>query len=246
MALEEDWRQDAQEMLDEGKVDAALFVMEDTSNRINEVAEPIEQVNTLRYLGELYQQANKPNIAAEKFTEAMRRSLLLEPEWKAFSAVISVLEMHRDAVENHKGLSALLQTTLDNRLLTKAAGSVQSKEMGRFIKTFDGVGTQRQVLALLRELREINQQELRKHALFALTKIKIKSDSLFRNEPKPTPHFDADAYERFLWQYLMATMHKGAGASAQYREYVESAKKLTEEVPTAQRSQVKKMLRKLR
>ncbi len=246
MALDEDWRQNAQEMLDEGRVDAAIYVMQDTGNRINEIEDPTAQVNTLRYLGELYQQVGKPAIATEKFKDAMKRSLEITPIWKAFSAAVSVLEMHRKAVKNHQGLSILLQDTLDRKMLTAAARDTQTKEVGRYIQCFAGAGTQSQILMILNELREINQPWLRKHALFAMTKIEIKPDAIFGREPKPNPHYDADVYEKFLWQFLMATLHRSKNYSAQYQEYFASAKKLAEEVPTEQRHQAKAMLRKMR
>lgn len=245
MAWEDNWRQEAQESIDEGRVDAALFIMEDTADRINEIEQPIEQVNTLRYLGELYQQAGKPAIADDKFAEAMRRSLEITPVWKEFSAVISVLELHRKAIKDHRGLGDLLQITLDKALLTAVSHDTQAKEIGRYIQCFNGVGTQSQVLALLRELHEINQPWLRKHALVALNKLKIKPDRIFLREAKPTAHYEADAYEKFLWQFLLAKMHRSKKPSAQYREYYETAKTLALTLPADQKPKANRMLRTL-
>lgn len=245
-ALDEEWWQQAQYLLDEDRVDAALYILEDTSGRINEIEQPIQQVDTLRYLGELYQAAGKTAIADEKFNEALRRSLELTPAWRQFSAVISVLKLHRKAVDDHRHLQPLLQKTLDHKLLTAVSHNTQAKEIGRYIQCFDKAGTQSQVLLLLNELHEISTDWLRKHALFALSKITVQKDHYFGREPMPAANYDADAYERFLWNYVLARLHDVKHYSAQYQEYREAAKSLAEQLDKDTKPQAYAMLRKLR
>lgn len=241
-----DWRQQAQEMLDEGRVSAVLYLLEDTANHINEIQDPIAQVNSLRYLGELYQQAGNTKFSAQYFRKALQRALEIEPQWKRLSAVTSVLELHRKAIPEHQGLAELLQMVQAADLLTAIAKDAKAKDVGRYIQCFDGVAMHSEIVGILRELRVVEREEIRKHALFALTKITSVPDARHTHEEAPNPPYDADAYERFLWQVVIARINRQPATKARYRESLEQAHQLVEHLPKERRRSALAMLRELR
>lgn len=239
-----DWRQQAQEMLDEGQTSAALYLLEETGNHINEIQDPIQQVGTLRYLGELYYQAEKPDLAEEWFTRAMQKSLEMTPVWKKFSAVISVLELHRKTVEKPDESMPLLAMPQEQRLLTEVSKNAQAKEIGRYIQCFDKAITRAGVMQMLQEIRGIKPLWVRKRALLALGKITSAKggESI---EEAPAPHFEADAQEKFLWWIALAKHTDPATSPAQYHENLAQAQLLVDQLPTEKRRGAKKKIRAL-
>lgn len=239
------WRQDAQDLLEEGKTASALYMLEDVASRLNEETNSLEQINRLRYLGELYYEADKPAIAQSYFAEGVTRALDLKPLWKRFSAVISVLELHHKTISDHDGLADLIQQTLDASLLTTVVRDAGAKEIGRYIQTWDNAATSSQVLELLHEIREMKYAGIRMRALTALTKIEYLADNATRYADKPGFPYEADPMEKFLWQVVMTKLLQGSVGDAEYRASLERSKQLAKEVDKSQYSSAKKILRKL-
>ncbi len=239
------WRQQAQDLIDDGKTASALYILEDTATRLNEEPDALEQINRLRYLGSLYQQAGKPKLSAGYFEEAITRSLNLMPLRKRFPAVISVLKMHRKTLKNHHGLGALIQKTLDAELLTLVSRDADLEDINRYIKCWDNAANHSQLAQLLSEIREIRYEGTRATTLKALSKIETYADEPFLYLTKPTPHYDADALEKFYWQFILTRTMADRAESAEFEESLRLTTQLLEEVPQQKRSVAKKMLRKL-
>lgn len=239
------WRQDVQDMLDEGKTSSALYMLEDVASRLNEETDSLEQINRLRYLADLYYQAGKPAIAQGYFAEGVDRALELKPLWKRFSAVISVLEMHDKTIEDHEGLAEIIQQTLDVSLLTAISRDAGAKEIGRYIQTWDEAATASQVLQLLDEIRELKFAGVRQRALLALTKITFLADNESRYLDKPSFPYDAVPMEKFLWQVVMTKILAQTAGSAEYQESLDRTIRLAKEVDEAQYSRAKRILRAL-
>ncbi len=233
-------------MLDEGKHEAALYVLEDVAGRINEEPEAYAQVNTLRYLGELYALAEKDELARRYFSDALQRALEITPLWKRFSAVVGVLELHAESFADTASLQTLINTTLEKQLLSTVARDVGVKEIGRYIASWDHAATATQIITLLKELREIKQAHLRLRVLMALTKIEFITEDVVYHHEAPALPYEAGGMEKFLWQIVRLKMLAGSGKSAVQEEAFQSAKRYAEELSGADHQRARKMLRQFR
>lgn len=239
------WRQDAQDLIEEGKTASALYMIENVASHLNEESDALKQINNLRYVGELYYKAGKTNMAQQFFTEALTRALQLKPLWKRFSAVISVLELHQKTIENHEGLEDLIQQTLDVSLLTTIARDSGAKEIGRYIKVWDEAATSSQIIHIMKEIRDIRFSAVRYRALMALTKINYLPDETASYAIKPNFPYEAEPMEKFLWQIVMTKLLQSTAGNAEYQESLSRAKQLAQEVGEAQYPKAKSLLRSI-
>jgi hypothetical protein len=245
-AAENKWWEDAQDQLDEGKRDSALFTLDGAAGRINELSNPLEQVTTLRRLGELYYEAEKPSLSASAFSQALGRSLDLPRAHDRLTATLAILKTHRRVVENHQGLQELLQETLQKQLLTTTLRGSSAKQVTAYIAAFRHAANYSQALQLLREMRELDAPWLRKAVLLKLSSIQLIEDKRFFLEVVPSPHYEATADEQFLWNYFFAKLYRPTPKKAQYKEYFNRATHLLAEVSSPFRHKGKRMLAALK
>lgn len=241
-ALDENWREDAREMLTSDKKDGALFLMEKTAGEARNLTDPLERVNALRFLGELFWLAGKKERGQGYFSQALELSLGLSPVWKRLSAVLSVLELHRAATRDISRLEPLLEATLQARLLPEMAKNHHASEIGRYVKTFDGADRATFAI-LLEQLRHIGEAPVRVKALFAVSEIAIGGDSGHFIAMEERPPYDADAFEKLLWHVAMARLFDAPASRSNQHEHQQKAKNLLDTLPKDKQTTAKKVLK---
>ncbi|GEM_PF-3763077 len=216
------WRQDALEMIEDGRIDAAEVLLQDASLRMSLIGKPIERINHGRFLGEAYHKLGKQNHARESFDKAMDASLKLTPVWRSLSAVISVLELQAttDDAENSQ---ALIQKSLDAKLLPNMSKDKYATEIGRYVKRFEKA-TRAQVFQLINQLRGIDKAKIRKKAFFALTDLEFTPFTGEGRHQDVNLPLGMDDFERFLWFSIMSKYFANSGERFQFEQQVAAMK----------------------
>jgi hypothetical protein len=244
-AFSENWREEAKAMLEEGQQDAALALMSDVRQDVPLYNDPVERINTLRYLGELYWEVNKPKLARESFHLAMTHALDVEPVWKKLTVVISVLELQRKTKDTG-GITAQIQRTLQVQLPVKIAADVRATEIGRYIRTFDKYGSPEEIVLLMQQIREMKKAGVRKKALFAVNDIRFRPlASAVVDSTLLYPPFEADAMEKLMWYAALSRLFNTQDDLAQAELYASQASALYERLPADSKPSAKKILKKL-
>ncbi len=241
------WRQDALEMIEDGRETSAQSLLEEAVKRGSFISDPIERINHGRFLGDAFYQLKMQNRAATHFEKAMKSSLGLKPVWRALSAVISVLELQAES-DDKAGSQLLIQQSLDARLLPNMAKDKYASEIGRYVKRF-AKASRAQIYQLIDQLRGIDEEKVRKKAFYALTELEF---DVFTGEGKyeriALP-IGMDDFERFLWFSVMAKYFADSGMRPQFEQQVNGMQRSYDTLPEKKQKKYRsifRMVKKLR
>lgn len=237
------WRQDVQEMIEDGRTTEATILLEEAARRQSYLTDPIERVNQARYVGEGFARLGRGDLARERFDAAMKEALPLKPVWKALSAAISVLEIQAET-KDEPGAQALLQQTLDAKLLPEIAKDRHATEIGRFVQRF-ALASRAQIYALVEQIRKMDNSGVRKKALFALTEIDMNAP--FTGEGKYDTAglpVGVDDLERFLWFAVYTDYYAESGLRFVFDTTRQELNKAYERLNESQREQYRDIFRK--
>ncbi|MDG1286468.1 MAG: hypothetical protein P8P30_02765 [Rickettsiales bacterium] len=212
------WRQDALEMIEDGRLDRAKALLQDASTRMNLISQPIERINQGRFLGEAYHKLGKKAQARESFEKAMNASLKLTPVWRSLSAVISVLELQA-TTDDLDDSRVLIQKSLDAKLLPRMSKDKYATEIGRYVKRFEKA-TRAQVYQLIDQLRTIDKAKVRKKAFFALTELDFAPFTGEGRRAETTMPLGMGDFERFLWFSVRSKYFANSGERFQFEQQV--------------------------
>lgn len=221
-AFNDNWREEAKALLKENKPQAALFLLEQTENDLRHLPNSVDKINHLRFLGELYWLAGKPERAQTYFSKAMQEALQIDSIWKQLSVVISVLELHRHTTKDIEKIEPLLQATLKAQLLPNMAKNKHATEIGRYARTFEG-SSRATIAELLTQIRGLKNETVRTKALFALSKIAFSDDKSDYISFMQTPAFNAQPFEKLLWHAAIARLFDDSTTISKYREHKRQA-----------------------
>ena len=237
----ENWRQDVLEMIEDGRKDAAQALLEEAAERQKFISDPIERINHGRFLGDAFDKLKKPRRAREYFEKAMKAALELKPVWRSLSAVISVLELQAET-EDRENSRALIQQSLDAKLLPRMAKDHYASEIGRYVKRFERA-TRAQIHQLLKQLRGIDEAAVRKKAFYKLTELEFAP---FTGEGKyetGTLPLGMDDFERFLWFSVMAKYFAQSDQKPQFKRQVEGMQKAYDRFDEQRQQKYRKIYR---
>lgn len=239
----ENWRQDALEMIEDGRYTIAHALLEEAESRKNFMNQPIEKINQGRFLGDAFYKLGKKERAAQNFEDAMKASLQLKPVWRSLSAVISVLELQ--ATHDDKAMSQkLIQQSLNARLLPNMAKDRYATEIGRYVQRFEHA-SRAQIYELIGQLRVIDKPKVRKKAFYALTELDFSEfTGEGRYEQMRLP-IGMQAFERFLWFSVMAKYFAESEVPSQLNQQVAGMKTAYERLTQEQQKKYRKIYRKI-
>jgi tetratricopeptide (TPR) repeat protein len=238
------WRQDVLEMIEDGRSGAALLLLEESANRIREVTDPIEQINHARYLGEAFYKLSKPERAMEYYQKAMQASLKLKPTWRSLSAVISVLELQGTS-EDREGSEALLQASLEAKLLLNMARDKYSSEIGRYVERFE-FANRDQLLELLNQVRKASNAALRKKALYKMLSLEFNGVAQHRaHEVLTVQPMGMDDFENFMWFGVMTKFYAESGQRFRFKQHKQSMTRAYQRMSEERRTKYRKLFREL-
>lgn len=235
------WRQDALEMIEDGRLSAARLLLDEAASREPMISKPIERINQGRFLGEAFAKLGKKDLSREHFNNAMDAALQLKPVWRSLSAVISVLELQA-GVDDIENSWQLLQKSLDAKLLPNMAKDHYATEIGRYVKRF-ALAKRAQVYVLLKQLRSIDNERVRKKAFFALTELEF---SPFTGEGKyeqMSIPLGMKDFERFLWFSVMAKYYAASGQSFVFKQQVNAMQKAYDRIGEERQQKYRKIYR---
>lgn len=235
------WRQDVLEMIEDGRKTAARSLLEEAVKRESFISNPIERINHSRFLGDAFYKLNMQERAKGRFESAMKAALGLKPVWKSLSAVISVLELQAES-DDRKTSQALIQQSLDARLLPNMAKDRYATEIGRYVQRFEHA-TRGQVYQLIVQLRAINQERVRKKAFYALTELEFDSFTGEGKYERLTLPMGMDEFERFLWFSVMAKYFSESGFKVKFQEQVNGMQRSYDMLPEEQKTKYRKIYR---
>lgn len=231
-------------MIEDGQPDAARMELQKQVDQPQPIGQPIEAVNRQRYLGDAYTKLGMRESAAEHFTQAMQAALRLDPTWRRLSAVISVLELQAES-EDEQLTRALLQQSLDAKLLLAMSRDHYASEIGRYVKRFGERASRPQLYKLLDQLRQVDKPAIRKKALYAMMELQWRPYAAHETAKAIAPSMPLrmDATERFFWFTALSHYYAGSGEEYLLKEQQHHAQMAYQQLPSAKQQKYRKFWR---
>ncbi len=237
----DNWRQDALEMIEDGKPYAAKLILDEAERRANYSSDPLERINNGRFLGEAFYKLGSKERSDEQFEKAMQAALKIKPTWRSLSAVISVLELQAET-EDKTLAQDLIQKSLDAKLLPNMAKDRYASEIGRYVKRFE-MADRNQIFQLLNQLRMINEDTIRKKALFAMSELTFAPYEENRDDGTLTLPLGMDDFERFFWFSNVAKYFEQSGKKYHFVEAKNAMQKAYDRLTDEQKSKHRTLYR---
>lgn len=236
------WREQVRDLLDEGKQQAALHVLERSVSETKQLPDSIEKINRLRQMAAFFCEAGYCERGNGHFQRSMHLSLALPKTWQRLSAAISVLELQQEAIKKPALREALLEQTLAARLLPKAAADPFATEIGRYVGRFDGA-RRTTLKTLLEQIRHIDASPVRQKALFALSEIGFGADEGDFINMLEQPVAGASVLEKLLWHSALARLFDSPSTMNNSRSHAKRAQLFYESVPESHRQKARNILK---